>query len=87
VQHHYFYRYAYFSHYFYGYSYYGAAFLGLPALGGGLPGGYGLWRHSGGKWVLEKNACAPGFESRPPIEKGTFEGEIRRTPGVPNDRS
>jgi hypothetical protein len=87
VQYQDFYKGAYFAHYIYFGYFYGPAFLGLPALGGGVPGGYSLWRYSGGKWRLEKDACEPGFESKAPSEKGTYEGEIRRTPGLPKDPS
>jgi hypothetical protein len=78
-----FYRYPYFDQYFLEYYYFGTAFQGIPPLGGGIQGGYSLWRYAEGKWVLEKDACAPGFESKPPQAKGTYEGEIRRTPGLP----
>jgi hypothetical protein len=69
-----------------GYLYFGAGYLGTPPLGGGIQAGCSLWRYAKGKWVLEKDDCGPGRESSPPQEKGTYEGEIRRTPGRPVHR-
>jgi hypothetical protein len=79
-----FYDYLYFCQPIYGYCYFGTALQGTPPLGGGIQGGYSLSRYTVGKWLLEKDACEPGFESKPPAQKGTYEGEIRRTPGLPS---
>jgi hypothetical protein len=65
-----------------GYLYFGL-FLGIPPMGGGIRGGYSLWRYAEGKWVLQKDACEPGYESSPPQESGSFEGEFRRTAARP----
>jgi hypothetical protein len=66
------------------YFYFGAAQFGAPPLGGGIRGGYCIWRYAGGKWLLVKDACEPGFLGRPPRENGNYEGEFRRTPGGPD---
>jgi hypothetical protein len=70
-----------------GYFYFGAGYLyfgqGVPPLGGGIRGGYSLWRYAAGKWALQKDACELGYESSPPQGPGTYEGECRRTAARP----
>lgn len=82
----------YFDLYKLGYFYFGEAYLyfgphlGLPPLGGGIRGGYSLWRYARGEWALQKDACDPGYESSPPQGPGGYEGEFRRTAARPRPR-
>jgi hypothetical protein len=47
-------------------------------------GGHAVWLYTGGVWVLKKEACEAGYEcGSPPQEKGSYEGEVRRTSCVP----
>ena len=51
----------------------------IPA--GILRGGFCLWQFTEGRWVLKKESCEPGYEQGlPPVEKGTFEGHLVKTP-------
>jgi hypothetical protein len=52
--------------------------------GGQKPGGFALWQYTAGAWVLKKDACDKGYEpGGPPRGPGRYEGEIRKTAGVP----
>jgi hypothetical protein len=51
---------------------------------GAIKGGHALWQYTAGSWVLKKDACEEGYEcGAPPQEPGSYEGEVRKTAGVP----
>ena len=51
---------------------------------GAIKGGYALWQYTAGNWVLKKDECEEGYEcGAPPQEPGSYEGEVRKTAGVP----
>ncbi len=48
-----------------------------------LQGGYGIYIYKNGRWELESDLSAPGYEPSPPTLAGAFEGHVVRKESWP----